>query len=310
MSATDMSPRVDADPRRGRRSRLGRRLTPFAFLSPTLLLLTVLMLIPIGMVITFSFVERAITNPDFTFVGLDNYVSVLTNPNFWDAIGHTLYFSIFSVIAHFTLGVAFAMLLNSRYLGRRFKTVMRALFILPWLFTIAVVAVLWRMMLNPNGVVNAVLNEVGITSETIEWLSDPSLALPVLTFVNIWCGYPFFMVSLLAGLQGVPKDLYEAATMDRVGPLKTFRYVTLPHLKPIIISLGLLDFIWTSQQFALIWLLTGGGPGRATEVAPTFIYKLAFSEYQFAQAAAAAVVVMLLSMILAFFYVRHQRSER
>lgn len=310
MSATKTSPRVDTDPQSGKRSRLARKLTPYAFLSPTILLLTMLMLIPIGMVITYSFVARAVTNPDFTFVGFDNYIKVLSDEHFYGAIWHTLIFSVGSVIAHFVLGIAFALLLNSRYLGKRFKTVMRALFILPWLFTIAVVAVLWRMILNPNGVVNALLSEIGVTSGTIEWLADPALALPVLTFVNIWCGYPFFMVSLLAGLQGVPKDLYEAAVMDRLGPIGAFRYVTLPHLKPIIISLGLLDFIWTSQQFALVWLLTGGGPVRATEVAPTYIYKLAFSEYQFAQASAAAVIVLLLSMILAFFYVRHQRAER
>src|SRR5699024_2963589 len=283
------------------------KLVPYALLSPTAILLMVLMIIPIVMVIVYSFLARAITNPDYSFVGFDNYQKVLSDPNFYGAIGHSLIFTVGSVLAHLVLGMSFALLLNSKYLNRHFATVMRALFIFPWVFTIAVVAVLWRMILNPNGVLNSILETLGVISSSVEWLAEPTLALAVLTLVNIWAGYPFFMVSLLAGLQGLPTDLYEAARIDRVGSVRAFRHITIPLLKPIIISLMLLDFIWTSQQFPLIWLMTGGGPVRSTEVAPTYIYKLAFSEYQFAVASAAAVIVLLLSMIMAIFYVRHQR---
>jgi len=295
--------------RKGKKKGFRDKVVPYALLSPTAILLMVLMIIPIGMVIVYSFLARAITNPDYSFVGFDNYVKVLSDSNFYGAIGHSLLFTVGSVAAHLVLGMSFALLLNSKYLQRHFATVMRALFIVPWVFTIAVVAVLWRMILNPNGVLNSILESLGVISGTVEWLAEPTLALLVLTLVNIWAGYPFFMVSLLAGLQGLPADLYEAARIDRVGPIRAFRHITLPLLKPIIISLMLLDFIWTSQQFPLIWLMTGGGPIRATEIAPTYIYKLAFSEYQFAVASAAAVIVLLLSMILAIFYVRHQRRE-
>jgi multiple sugar transport system permease protein len=169
--------------------------------------------------------------------------------------------------------------------------------------------VLWRMLLAPNGVVNYLLDTFNLTAGQVEWLSDPKLALIAVTFINIWSGYPFFMISMLAGLQGIPGDLYEAAKVDGANAVQRFWNVTLPQLRPIIIAMMLLDFIWTSQQFALIWGTTGGGPIDATEMLSTYTYKLAFAKYEFALASTSAVLVLLLSMVLAFFYVRHQRAR-
>lgn len=296
-------------PSRLRMRRVWDKLTPFGFLSPTLILLVILMVTPIIMVIGYSVMDRVITAPESRFVGFDNYVEVLSDPVFGTAVGNTIYFAGFSVIAHFVIGMGFALMLNSPLIGHRLKAIFRTIYILPWLFTIAIVAVLWRMLLSPNGIVNYLITTFGFAPESVEWLSDPSLALPAITFINIWSGYPFFMVSLLAGLQGISKDLYEAATIDRAGPIRQFFHVTLPQLKPIIISMALLDFIWTTQQFALIWMTTGGGPINRTEMVSTFTYKLAFATYDFSVAAASAVIVLLLSMVLAFFYVRHQKSR-
>ena len=228
---------------------------------------------------------------------------VVLDPGFWKATGNTVFFSVVSVAAHLVLGLGFAMMLNSRLLGTVTRTVFRALYVLPWLFTAAVIAVLWRMLLAPNGVINFLLNT------NIEWLASPQLALGTVTFINIWAGYPFFMVSLLAGLQGIPQDLYEAATVDGATAWQRFWNVTVPQLRPIIISLVLLDLIWTSQQFALIWMTTGGGPIDVTEMLSTFTYKLAFAKYDFSLAATSAVLVLLMSMVLAVFYVRHQKAR-
>src|SRR5699024_4797332 len=298
-----------ARPRTRGRGQYLRFATPYLLLTPAMVLLVVLMVLPIVMVLVYSVIERAVVNPDYTFIGLESYTKVLSDDIFWDSIVHTALFSLFSVIAHFALGLFFAMVLNSDHLNRRLRTALRSVFLLPWLFTMAVVAVLWRMILNPSGVLNWLLEVVGLTDGTTEWLASSTWALPVLICVNIWAGYPLYMVSLLAGLQSVPKDLQEASLVDRAGAVSRFRYVTLPHLWPIMISLGLLDFIWTSQQFPLVWLLTGGGPIHATEVAPTYIYKLAFSQYQFGQASAAAVVLLGLTLILGLFYLRHQRAN-
>jgi multiple sugar transport system permease protein len=286
-----------------RRLRLGRTLEPYGFIAPTAILMLVLMIVPIVLVIGYSFMDNVILNKNPEFIGIENFVTVLTDGVFGTAIGNTLIFTIVSVIAHLLIGLGFAMLLNSPLIGNVSRAVFRTIYILPWLFTAAVIAVLWRMLLNPNGVVNYLL------STDLEWLSSPALALGAVTFINIWAGYPFFMISLLAGLQGIPADLYEAATVDGANGWQRFFNVTLPQLRPIIISMTLLDLIWTSQQFALIWLTTGGGPINRTEMLSTFTYKLAFSRYEFALASTSAVLILLFSMVLAFFYVRHQRAR-
>lgn len=280
---------------------------PYWFVTPVSALILVLMVIPIIIVIGYSTLDNVIMQPESSFVGLANYVSVFADETFWIALQNSLFFTISSVIAHFVLGLFFASMLNTRLLSPAVKAIFRTLFILPWLFTVAIIAVLWRMLLNPNGVINYLLISSGALEVGVEWLSSRDTALLAVTFINIWAGYPFFMVSLLAGLQGIPRDLYEAATVDGASPLKQFWHVTLPQLRPIILSMMILDMIWTSQQFALIWLTTGGGPINATEMLPTFTYKLAFSTYDFGLASASAVIILLLSMVLAFFYVRHQK---
>lgn len=292
-----------------RRKSLKRALVPYAFLSPTGILMIVLLLVPIIMVISYSLMDNVITNKNPVFVGIGNYLDILTDSTFGIAVRNTLVFTGSSVVAHLLLGLGFAMLLNTKLLGNRVKALFRVVYVLPWLFTVAIIAVLWRLMLNPNGVVNYLLNLAGIIDHNVEWLSNPSTALLAVTFINIWAGYPFYMISLLAGLQGIPKDLYEAATVDGASARQQFFNVTLPQLKPIIISMAMLDFIWTSQQFALIWMTTGGGPLNVTEMVSTFTYKLAFSRYEFSMASAAAVIVLLATLVLAFFYARHQNAR-
>ena len=295
--------------RSARADRVGRALVPYAYLLPTLVLLVVLMVVPIVMVIGYSLMDGVITVRESHVVGLRNYVEILTGADFRNALSNTFWFVSVSVVAHMLIGLGFAMLLNSESVSRITKTIFRTLFVLPWLLTIAIVAILWRLLLNPNGIVNAILSGIGLVSSQHEWLADPGSALVVVTCINIWSGYPFFMISILAGLQGIPRDLYEAAEVDGAGPIRRFWSITIPQLRPIIVSMALLDLIWTSQQFALIWMTTGGGPLSATEMLSTFTYKLAFSEYDFSGASASAVIVLLLSMILAFFYVRSQKAR-
>ena len=289
--------------------RFQRQLIPFAYLSPTVVLMVVLMLIPIVMVVSYSVMDNVITKKNPKFVGFANYAEILTSEVFHTAIFNTVFFTVVSVVAHLVIGLAFAMLLNTRLLSNRVKAFFRVLYVLPWLFTIAIIAVLWRLLLSPNGVVNYILSTFGLIDGNVEWLSTPATALASVTFINIWSGYPFFMISLLAGLQGIARELYEAATVDGANAVQQFRFITLPQLKPIIISMAMLDIIWTTQQFALIWMTTGGGPIRATEMLSTFTYKLAFSRNEFALASTSAVIVLAMSMIIAVFYVRHQKAS-
>jgi multiple sugar transport system permease protein len=303
------APTEDQGAPRRTRSTLVRRLIPYGYLSPTALLIVVLMVVPIVMVISYSFRDNVIVQENSVFAGFANYTKVLTDPDFLTALKNTAIFISISTVAHLVLGLAFAMMLNTPLLSGVTKAIFRIVYLLPWLFTIAVIAVIWRLLLDPSGVINSVLRTLGLIQEGVNWLGDPSMALWVVTFVNIWSGYPFFMISLLAGLQGIPHELYEAAAVDGTNWFQRFVYVTLPQLRPVIVSMAVLDLIWTSQQFALIWMTTGGGPLHATEMLSTYTYKQAFSEYEFATASAAAVIVLLLTMVLAFFYVRQQRER-
>ncbi len=283
-----------------------RKLLPYGYLSPTLLLLATLTVVPIVTVFLYSLFDNVIVNPNPPeFVGLENYIKALSHRKFRAALSNTMYFATASVVAHFVIGLSFALLLNSRLLAANVKALFRVIYILPWVFTASIIAILWRLLLNPHGVVNFVLLEVGLVPELLEWLSDRDLAIHAVTFINIWSGYPFYLVSFLAGLQGIPDDLYEAGHVDGANSWQLFRFITLPQLRPIIISLALLDFIWTLHQFTLVWMTTGGGSN--SEVLSTYTYKAAFSSYEFSEASTLAMVILAMCTFFGIFYVRSQR---
>lgn len=306
-TSDDAVPAPPAPPRR--RRPLRSRLEPYLLISPTVLLIIALMIVPIVIVIGYSLMDNTVTNPSPTFVGIANYLTVLGTPAFWAAAGNTLVFTVASVVAHMVIGLLFALMLNSKTMAKVPRAIFRAIYILPWIFTASVVAVLWRLLLDPSGVINYLLTSFGILHEAVPWLGTPQTALIAVTVINVWSGYPFFMISLLAGLQGIPADLYEAARVDGAGPFRQFVSVTIPALKPILYSMALLDLLWTTQQFTLIWATTGGGPLGATEMLSTYTYKLAFNSYQFSLASTSAVLVLAASLIVAVFYVRRQKRE-
>lgn len=286
------------------------KMTPYFFLSPTLILMVVLLVIPIYLVIRYSFFNNAVVVSNPEFVGLSNYIEMFQDKDFWNSSGNTIFFVVVSVMAHMLLGIAFALLLNAKCFGATTKAIARVIYILPWVFTASVIAILWKMMLQPQGIVDYLLSLVHLATKDTEWLSSRKLALVTITFINIWCGYPFYMVSILAGLQGISDDLYESAALDGANNWKSFLHITIPQLKPILISISLLDFVWTLQSFAVIWMLTGGGPVKATEMLSIYIYKLAFNSSQYAKASTVAVIVLIVCSIIAIFYAKHQKKMR
>lgn len=288
---------------------LKKKLTPYGYLLPTIILLFILLVIPVIMVIGYSFFDNVIVNKNPVFVGLKNYATVLHDKNFWNAISNTLFFVVVSMVAHLVIGMVFALVLNTRYLGNKTKGIFRVIYALPWMFTASVIAILWRMMLDPIGVLNYLMMTLHITSDKVSFLATRSIALQAVTLINIWSGYPFYMISILAGLQGISTDLYEASSLDGANTIQTYLRITLPQLKPILISLLMLDFVWTLQQFALIWMTTGGGPVNATETVSTYIYKQAFTKYQYSTASTGAVLLLIVCSIVGVLYVRQQRSE-
>lgn len=289
--------------------RTGRALAPYLYVAPSFILFSVIMVFPMIVAIRYSFLDRAIMTPTPSFVGLENFATIFRDDTFWISVRNTLYFTVMSVVFHLGIGLLFAVLLNSGRVNPVIRSILRILYIMPWLFTPVIIAIVWRLLLDPVGVVNNMLTALGVIGQNVEWFASTKTAIHALTFVNIWAGFPLFMVSLLAGLQGVPGELYEAADMDGANEVKQFWHITIPHLLPIIVSIVLLDFIWTMQVFPLVWMTTGGGPIHATEMLSTYTYKLAFARYQFSLASASAIVVLVLSMAVTWFYIRHQRAS-
>ena len=292
-----------------RNNKFKKNSQPYLYLMPTILLMLLLIVIPIIMVIRYSFYDNVIINKNPVFVGLQNYGKILSNKSFWVAVKNTLFFVCISVAVHMVIGMIDANVLNTRYLSSKTKTIFRVIYALPWMFTASVIAILWKMMMNTNGILNFLMLNFHLTADKIDWLGSRKTALIAVTIINIWSGYPFYMVSILAGLQGISSDLYEASAIDGANSVQQFLSITIPQLKPILVSLLMLDFIWTIQQFALIWMTTGGGPINATETISTFIYKLGFSKYQYAQASATAVLLLVVCSILAVFYVKNEKAR-
>jgi multiple sugar transport system permease protein len=279
---------------------LKKKSVPYLYLMPTAILMFILLIIPIFMVIRYSFYDNVIVNKNPEFIGFENFKNILTDQTFLEASKNTLIFVAGSVIAHLILGMTFAIVLNTKYLSTKTKALFRVIFALPWMLTAAVIAILWKLLLDPNGIVNYLMQVLHLTSNQIEWLSSTNFALLSITIINIWAGYPFYMMSILAGLQGIPSELYESSAIDGANKVQEFFRITIPQLKPILVSLLMLDFIWTIQQFALIWMTTGGGPVHATET---------LSTYQYSLASASAVILLVVCSIVAIFYVRHQRGQ-
>ncbi|MEU6930106.1 sugar ABC transporter permease [Streptomyces sp. NPDC046385] len=243
----------------------------------------------------------------YEFVGVDNYVDALTGSQFLSTLGWTLVWTVSCVSVTFALGLGLANLLNRRIAGR---SAYRMLLILPWAVPGFVSVFAWRFLYNEdNGLLNKVLAGGGI--DAVPWLNDPSWAKFSVIAVNVWLGVPFMMVALLGGLQSIPGELYEAAEMDGANALQRFRHITLPGLRSVSTTVILLSTIWTFNMFPVIFLLTRGGPGEATQILVTQAYKFSFeiSPRDYAQSSTWGVLILILLMVFAAVYRRVLRKQ-
>jgi multiple sugar transport system permease protein len=295
-----------------RRSRQARRehLTGLLLLVPAAAVIVLLMGVPLVSVVLDSFTDRSFLRPVAEFIGLDNYVTVVTDPGFWATFGRTLLWTALSVGLQILIGLAFALLLNQRFRGRG---LLRGVFLLPWVTPVVVVALIWKWMLNDlYGVINNVLAQFNPAWGDLAWFSDESLALWTVIGVNVWRGVPFTMIIFLAGLQSVPHELTEAAAVDGAGRLRTFANVTLPHLRGILLTVALIFTMFNFNNFDLVYLATSGGPADRTMILPVKTYEVAFKGLQVGEAGAWAVLMLITIAILAalyFTYVRRSEKE-
>lgn len=285
----------------GARRRLGFReqVNGYWFILPAALTLGFLVVYPLGYGAFVSFFKTNLVNR-WDFVGLSNYVQVLTSSGFLHSVWLTTEFTVGTVAGHLVIGMVLALLLNLDLPGR---TAFRAILIVPWLFPEVVVAMLWKWMFNPlYGVVNYTLMSLGIISDPVTWLGNLKTAMPALIVTTIWKGYPLVMIMLLAGLQSIPREQYESAQIDGASMLQTFRYVTLPNLRSVLMVALILDTVWWFKHFAMVWVMTQGGPITATNIVSIDIYKTAFQQFTFGPASAMAILVFFICFALAGGY--------
>lgn len=241
------------------------------------------------------------------FVGLDNIVNVLRG-EFWSYLGHTAAFTLGATALSFTVGLGLALALNTGLRGQAF---LRGIFLLPWLIPGVVVSFLWLWLLDANfGVVNGVLTSAGLIDNNVAWLGSPTGAMISVILAKAWHSFPWMAVLFLAALQGIPKELYEAAMMDGGGAWVKFRSVTLPHLRSAMFLAGLLEIVWNFQHFETIYVMTHGGPAGATTTFSVGLYSEAFEAYDLGAAGAIGVLWMLILSAFVIFYIRRGQESK
>lgn len=275
----------------------------YYFLAPALLLTTALIALPLARAFWTSLQRTRGLRSDFA--GIDNYVYIFTNAQFWDSLRISVIFTSVCVFFHMLLGLGLALLLKRVVFAR---TLFRVGFLAPWIVAPSIGAIIWVWLLEPQfGVVNYLLSGIGLVDRYQAWLGTPSLALVSVIIVDVWRGTPFVMLLLLAGLQGIPKDQYEAAALDGATAWQQFRFVTLPNLRYLLIVSSTLDLIYTIRHFDIIAVMTGGGPIDATEVLPVLIYNTAFTQNNFGRASAIGIVLLGIILLFSMFYLRAMR---
>ncbi|WP_235509733.1 carbohydrate ABC transporter permease [Arthrobacter sp. Soil761] len=242
------------------------------------------------------------------FIGLDNFVTLASDTAFWNSFGVGLVWGLTVTAGQFVLGLGLALLLNT---NMRFRNAARLLALLPWAMPPVVVAIIWQMIYSPTrGPLNWLLGSIGMPS-SIDWLGDFTWALPAVILVGIWSGMPQNTISLLAGLQQIPAELLEAAEVDGAGVWRRFWHVTLPSLRPIIVSITALSFIWNVNSFGLVYVLTQGGPGTSTMLPMLFTYTEAFKARNIGLASAmGAIITIFIIAILAVYLWAQYRGDR
>lgn len=293
-----------------RRLRLPRdAVLGYLLLAPAALLLLVLVGYPFITAVVMSLQRKLIGQAAAPFVGLENYVALLTDVTFWIVVRNVLIFAGASVFLKLVLGTAVALALNESMPARG---IVRSIMILPWALPTLVSVLIWMWMYSDvAGVFNHILLGTGLVERPVLFLSDPVLAMISVIVVNVWRGFPFFAVTLLAGLQTVAYDLYDAAKVDGAGIWARFRHVTLPGLAPVMAVVTLLSTIFTLNDFAIIWLLTRGGPGNATDVLSTLTYKVAIRGLELGKGVAISVLMLPLLIVLIVLLTRfiNRREE-
>ncbi len=280
------------------------RAWPWLLLLPSLLIVFAVIIYPTLSGIDLSFRQMRLNRPDLGtgYVGLRHYLALFDDPVFWVSVRNTFVWVVATVVLEFALGMLAALVLDMDLPGFRLFTV---IVLLPWFLPIVVAGNIWALMLDSRlGVINAALVGVGVLDSFKAWFADPAWALPAAILVETWHGFPFFALLLLAGLKGIPTELYEAAEVDGARLWHRFVYIQLPGLRMIIVASVVLRAISLMNSPDLLLILTSGGPGHSTQVLSLYAFQKAYREFNFGYAGAISVVILLLLMVSSYVYVR------
>jgi multiple sugar transport system permease protein len=276
------------------------KLIPYTFISPAVLILVFVVLIPATTIVVLSFCKTDLLST-FKFVGLNNFRDLLfSDPYFWRVITNTVIWTTVSVALEYIISLGIALLLNRDVPGKKF---FRGIILLPWVIPSVTAALIWLTFFDSsNGVINHILLKFGLSPKA--WLVEPALVLPSLIVVAVWKYGPFMTVSLLSGLQSIPEEIYEAATVDGATGWQIFKHITFPLLKPISSVIIVLGIIWRAGHFDLISLLTGGGPAYASHLISSYSYHTLILQLQAGMSSAIALIGFLILAVFMVIYIK------
>mgnify|MGYP001320505574 CR=1 FL=1 len=290
------------------KSRTRKNRIHFVFTLPALLFLLVFSIVPMLYSFRMSFYNYHLARPRMDFVGLDNYLKAVTNADFLNAVGWTFSFTVIVVVLNIVLALALAVLLTGRF-SERYTGVFKTMFTLPMMIAPIVIATIWKFMFSPiYGVINGTLTMFGL--DRVNWLSEAFPARAAIIFVELWATIPLCMLILIAALKTVPDDLYEAATVDGANGRQMFFRITLPVIRNFIVLVATFRFMDAIRMFDIVYNLTNGGPGTATETLASTVYKMTFRYMNVGEGSAMAFIFMLIIMLCSWLLMKMGRSEK
>lgn len=270
--------------------------------GPSLVVLFGLVLYPLAYCLWLSLWERQILGGRARFVGLAHYLALAGSPTFWEAFRNGVVFAGSSVTLQVLVGTGLALLLNRSFRGR---TVLRGAILLPFIVPTVVAVLVWKWILNDlYGIMNHWLLALGAVRSPVQWLSTPGLAMATVVGINVWLFFPFVVIMVLARLQVIPMELYEAARVDGAGGWRQFFHVTFPQIRAVLFVVILVRGLWMFNKFDSVWLVTEGGPLGATEHLPILTYLEAFGQLNLGRGAAIATLLFLFLAVVSLVYFR------
>jgi len=268
---------------------------------PAILIIIGIVFYPMFYAFIMSLTSYSVRKPVMDFVGFANYIEIFKDKSFWQAVWRSLLFTVGSLIPQIILGLAIASLLNHPRL--RCKMLFRGLAIIPWLIPTVSVAIIFRWMFHDiYGIMNYILMGLKLIDQPKAWISNGTSAMIILILANIWRGTPMMTTMFLAGMQGIPSELYEAGHMDGANAWERFYKITLPLLMPVVMISGILRFIWIFNYYDLPWVMTGGGPPESTQTTPLYAYRRAFSSYKMGEGSAITIILFLILIMFSIIY--------